>query len=148
MVDVSRETAAATERRLQRVITQARLRVYPGTWAFQEFPLERFPAAVRGDALALVRDDAVWSQLVPSDDGSAALFGVFRFHFPAGVDNSGFVGWLATHLKQRFGTGVFVTCGHNTADGGIFDYWGVPAVLADDVFAHVRALVAGSAAPA
>jgi len=141
MVDISRETLEQTERRLRRVVTQARLKIYPGTWTFQEFPLDAFPAAARGDALALVRDDTVWSQLVPGDDPGAELFGVFRFHFPAGADNSGFVGWLATLLKQRFGTGVFVTCGQNAGDGGIFDYWGVPARLAADVVAEVRALV-------
>ena len=147
MVDISHETIEQVEQRLRRVITQARLQIYPGTWAFQEFPLDRFAQFARSDALALVRDDAVWSQLVPSDDAGHDLFGVFRFHFPAGADNSGFVGWLATHLKRRFGTGVFVTCGQNSADGGIFDYWGVPAVLADEVFSEVRLLVEGIERP-
>jgi hypothetical protein len=109
MVNISHETAEQTEHRLRRVITEARLHLYPGTYAFVEFPLDQFPAAVRGDALALVRDDNVWSQLVPSHDAQHELFGIFRFHFPAGADNSGFVGWLATHLKSRLGTGVFVT---------------------------------------
>jgi len=143
VVNISLETVEQSERRLRRIITEARLQTLPGTWAFQEFPLSGFAQSARGDALALVRDDTVWSQLVPSDDSDDDLFGVFRFHFPAGADNSGFVGWLATHLKQRFGTGVFVTCGQNSADGGIFDYWGVPAVLAQTVFAEVRALVEG-----
>ncbi len=145
MVDISHETVKEAECRLRHVITKARLRVYPGTYAFQEFPLDQFPAAVRTDALALVRDDNVWSQLVPSDDARQELFGIFRFHFPAGADNSGFVGWLATHLKQQFGTGVFVTCGQNQADGGIFDYWGVPTVLADAVFEEISQLVQGTA---
>ena len=104
MVDISHETTEQTERRLLRVIQQARLQVLPGTWTFHEFPLDAFPQAVRADALALVRDDAVWSQLVPSDRAGNELFGVFRFHFPAGADNSGFVGWLATRLKARHGT--------------------------------------------
>jgi hypothetical protein len=55
------------------------------------------------------------------------------------------VGWLATHLKQRFGTGVFVTCGQNRRDGGVFDYWGVPLALREDVFAEVERLVEGTA---
>lgn len=143
MVSISHETDEQVEQRLRQVIKKARLHVYPGTWAFQEFPLDRFTESARSDALALVRDDAVWSQLVPDDDPSAELFGLFRFHFPAGVDNSGFVGWLATHLKQRHGTGVFVTCGQNNADGGIFDYWGVPAALANEVISAVRELVNG-----
>lgn len=143
MVDISHETTEQTEQRLRRVIAEARLRVYPGKYAFVEFTPDQFPAAVQADALALVRDDKVWSQLVPSHDTGKEQFGLFRFHFPAGADNSGFVGWLATHLKNRFGTGVFVTCGQNSADGGIFDYWGVPGELADDVFDEVKRLVQG-----
>lgn len=143
MVNISRETSEQTEQRLRRVITAARLHIYPGTYAFTEFPLDWFPGAARADALALVRDDNVWSQLVPSDGTHDERFGLFRFHFPAGADNSGFVGWLATHLKNRFGTGVFVTCGQNQSDGGIFDYWGVPETLAQEVFGEVRRLVEG-----
>ncbi|MGN4071212.1 DUF6196 family protein [Burkholderia gladioli] len=143
MVDISRETAEQTELRLRRVITQAQLVVYPGLYRFDEFPLDRFPDAARSDALALVRDDHVWSQLVPCDETRYERFGLFRFHFPEHADNSGFVGWLATHLKRRFGTGVFVTCGQNSAAGGIFDYWGVPAELADLVFQEVGRLVQG-----
>lgn len=90
-----------------------------------------------------MRDDEVWSQLVPSTDPRQERFGLFRFHFSAGADNSGFVGWLASHLKRRFGTGVFVTCGQNQANGGIFDYWGVPETLAEPVFAELRQLVQG-----
>lgn len=144
MVDISHETTEQTERRLRRVITEARLRIYPGTYTFDEFPLDQFPSAARADALALVRDDNVWSQLVPSHDARQELFGIFRFHFPSGADNSGFVGWLATHLKHRFGTGVFVTCGQNCAHGGVFDYWGVPIALAKDVFEEIEQLVQGA----
>lgn len=144
MVNISHETTEDTERRLLRVTTQARVRFYPGTFAFLEFSLSSFPSAVSPDALALIRDDEVWSQLVPCDDLKQELFGLFRFHFPAGADNSGFVGWLATRLKQRFGTGVFVTCGQHQEDGGIFDYWGVPASLAQEIFAEVKAIVDGT----
>lgn len=140
MVDISHESPQATERRLLEVTRRARLTAYRATYAYLEFPLPEFPAAVRADALALVRDDAVWSQLVPCDDPARELFALFRFHFPAGTDNSGFVGWLASRLKQRFGTGVFVICGHNRDDGGIYDYWGVPAALADEVRVELEAL--------
>jgi hypothetical protein len=37
MVHISRETTAATEQRLLRVTQQARLVIYPGTFAFLEF---------------------------------------------------------------------------------------------------------------
>lgn len=143
MVDISHETVEQTEHRLRRVITEARLHIYRDTYTFVEFPLDQFPEAIRADALALVRDDTVWSQLVPSHDSQNEQFGIFRFHFPAGADNSGFVGWLATRLKNRFGTGVFVTCGQNHADGGIFDYWGVPEALAEEVFEEIKQLVRG-----
>lgn len=48
MVNISRETSEQTEQRLRQVITQARLRIYPGAYAFVEFPLDKFPGAVRG----------------------------------------------------------------------------------------------------
>ena len=144
MVSVSRETPAETDARLSRVVAQSRLKIYPGTYAFREFPLSDFPAAAHPEALALVRDDQVWSQLVPCVEQGEELFSLFRFHFPAGCDNSGFVGWLATRLKQRFGTGVFVTCGQNREDGGIFDYWGVPAALAEEVLQEVRRMAAAA----
>jgi hypothetical protein len=51
---------------------------------------------------------------------------VSRMTAPAGMDNSGFVGWLATEFKRRLGTGVFVVCGQNRDRGGIYDYWGCP----------------------
>ena len=140
MVDVSRETAEATAARLERVIREARLFVVERPHAFEEFRRQDFPARADPEALALVRDDAVWSQLVPSEDAAAERFALWRFHFPAGADNSGFVGWLAGHLKARFGTGVFVVCGQNSADGGIFDWWGCPWALGEEVVAEVRRL--------
>lgn len=140
MVDISQETIKQTNTRLLSVTKQARLLAYPGTYAFLEFPLADFPAAVRADALALVRDDEVWSQLVPCENRDEDLFALFRFHFPGRVDNSGFVGWLASRLKRKFGTGVFVTCGQNRRDGGIFDYWGVPVAVAVEIAAELDAL--------
>jgi Family of unknown function (DUF6196) len=141
MVDISNENPAQTEARLLKVIRTARLTVYTQTYAFLEFPLPEFPRKARMDALALVRDDRVWSQLVPCNDDQESLFTLFRFHFPPNADNSGFVGWLATHLKRKFGTGVFVTCGQNRADGGIFDYWGVPIAIGAEVISEVGRLV-------
>jgi hypothetical protein len=91
MVSVSRETPEQIDSRLRLIITQARLHLYPGSYAFLEFPLASFPAAARSDALAFVRDDEVWSQLVPTSDEGHELFAIFRFHFPPDVDNSGFV---------------------------------------------------------
>ena len=140
MVDISHETPDAVRRRLERVIRESRLAVLDGPYAFEEFPRADFAQRADAEALALVRDDAVWSQLVPCGEGASEPFALWRFHFPSGADNSGFVGWLAGHLKTRFGTGVFVVCGQNSVDGGIFDYWGCPWALRAEVVAEVRRL--------
>lgn len=148
MVDISIEAFEETDARLRRVIGAARLRVFDGLYCFEEFPLSDFSEHVNGSALALVRDDEMWSQLVPHSGQCAQAFTVFCFHFPSGVDNSGFIGWLATHLKGRFGTGVFVVCGQNSGRGGVFDYWGCPGELGKAVTTELQALVeAGSQLP-
>lgn len=133
MVSVSKETEQQVESRLLGVMARSTLTVLPRSYAWDEFGLEAFPDAVDPYALALVRDEDGWSQLVPSDDPGHELYLVFRFKFPDGDDNSGFVGWLATTLKVSLGTGVFVTCGHNASSGGIYDYWGAPARLGQEV---------------
>ena len=140
MVDISRETRGQTEARLRAVMRLARADFLDGPYRYHEFPDDRFPAAARRDALALVRDGDRWSQLVPADDEAGERFALFGFHFPAGMDNSGFVGWLASLLKEALGSGVLVVCGMNRDDGGIFDYWGVPFSIRDDAFRAIRAL--------
>jgi hypothetical protein len=137
---VSQETPEQTQTRLLTAIGRAEVSFLPGSYAFDEFPLRDFELHVRPDALALVRDEAAWSMLVPSRDSSRELFSIFSFHFAEGLDNSGFVGWLATHLKQALGTGVFVVCGQNRRRGGIFDYWGCPAALGAQVRQEVEGL--------
>ncbi|NKX86094.1 DUF6196 family protein [Nocardia coubleae] len=141
MVSVSRETAEQTDQRLRRVIAQADLVVHNGVWCFEESPVDQ-PPVLTSETLAIVRDQQVWSRLVPfnRDDDSVERFGIFSFHFPGNVDNSGFVGWLATHLKVELGTGVFVVCGSNRASGGIYDYWGCPIDLLDQAVAVVEML--------
>jgi len=130
MVSVSQETIEETERRLKGVIAAADLVVLDGEWAFKESPLEQ-PPTLTSDVLAVVRDEDRWSWLAPAETDAAEQFALFSFHFPPALDNSGFVGWLATELKRRLGTGVFVICGQNTARGGIYDYWGCPVELRD-----------------
>ena len=138
---VSHETPEATDARLRGVVARADLQVYPNLYAFFETPLgDGLPGALRPDALACVRDGDVWSQLAPCSDEGRELFGLFSFHFPAGLDNSGFVGWLATLCKRDLGTGLFVVCGQNSTRGGIFDYWGCPAAQREDVIALVAGL--------
>jgi hypothetical protein len=137
---ISQETPEERDARLLQVIANTAYRELEGAWCFEEFGFEAFPQRVSTSALALVRDEDVWSQLVPFDDSSAEKFGVFAFHFAPDLDNSGFVGWLASHLKAKFGTGVFVICGQNSGRGGIFDYWGCPLELRESIFEEIRAL--------
>lgn len=146
MVNISTETPEEIRFRLERMIRECRLKVYEGAYYFEEFALEQFPDFANPEALAMVRDDLLWSQLVEyvrpiPADRSVELFCLWRFHFPDGADNSGFVGWLAMHLKEKFGTGVFVVCGQNSSDGGIFDYWGGPLELRNDLIQEVKRLV-------
>ena len=138
---VSHETEEQTHRRLLKVIAAAEMRIYEGTFAFEEMPRKKEePPAINSKALAIVGDNEVWSQLVPSADAEAELFSVFSFHFAANLDNSGFVGWLASLLKREIGTGVFVVCGQNSQRGGIFDYWGCPVSEAEAVLDIVNRL--------
>lgn len=139
---ISNETAEQIESRLLKVIAEAELEMFDMSYVFEEFPLQDFPADFSGDALAYVRDKEVWSRLVPSEDKTKELFALVGFHFKPGFDNSGFVGWLATHLKHSLGTGVFVVCGQNSNKGGIFDYWGCPFELRHAFFNEVQFLIA------
>ncbi len=141
MVQISHETPEQTEKRLRKVISKADFKVYSGTYAFEEFPLNKFNQEANQDALCLVRDNEVWSQLVRCTDESKELFCIFSFHFDDCEDNSGFIGWLANHLKSKLGTGLFVTCGQNTNRDGIFDYWGCPSELGNQTVNEVRRLI-------
>jgi len=141
VVSVSIETPEQTHARLLKVIAAADLVVHPGFWQFEETALTD-PPVLSAETLAVVRDDETWSRLVPaqSERPGRERFGLFSFHFPDGMDNSGFVGWLATELKRRLGTGVFVVCGSNRARGGIYDYYGCPAGVLTDALAVIRGL--------
>ncbi|MCW2750523.1 MAG: hypothetical protein JWR83_1633 [Aeromicrobium sp.] len=141
MVSVSAETPEEIDVRLRTVIGRADLVVHPGSWSFVESALHE-PPSLDPDVLAVVRDEQSWSALRPHRDpgGTTERFGVFSFHFPPGLDNSGFIGWLASALKRELGTGVFVICGSNTERGGIYDYWGCPFELLDQAVDVVRSL--------
>ncbi len=139
---ISHETPEQTQRRLQRVAAAARIEFLEGEWWYEAFPLNDLATRRRPDAVALVRDQDCWSQLVPVRVGDHPLesFRLWRFHFPGEVDNSGFVGWLATRIKERAGSGIFVVCGYDSRHGGIYDYWGCPAAAAVAVLTEIRAL--------
>ncbi|MGO4380650.1 DUF6196 family protein [Pseudoduganella sp. RAF53_2] len=137
---VSQETPQQTQERLLRVMREAQLVVYDKPHAFVEASAAHFPAELIPDALAFVRDEDVWSALVPAWAPEQEQFVLFSFHFPHGMDNSGFVGWLASHLKAKTGSGVMVVCGQNSLRGGIFDYWGAPIGVAKQVLAELELL--------
>ena len=138
---ISNETAEQTECRLLKVIAESELEIFEGHYIFDEFPLQCFHSNFNDNALAYIRDKQVWSQLIPSEDKTKELFTLIGFHFKPNFDNSGFVGWLATHLKQKLGTGVFVVCGQNSNKGGIFDYWGCPCEVGDKFVKEVQLLI-------
>jgi len=135
---ISTETSEQTESRLKKVVQASDLRIYDKEYYFKEVPIDKFQ--FEEHALAIVRDEEVWSSLIPSESSETENFKVFSFHFEEGLDNSGFVGWLASKIKMELGTGVFVVCGQNTNKGGIFDYWGCPASIAGEVIKLVRQL--------
>lgn len=138
---ISQETFKQTHQRLLKVIATSTIKVFDGFYSFEEFSLAEFPGKIKSDAVAIIRDDEMWCQLVPATDKASELYKLFRFHFKPNCDNSGFIGWLANHLKTTHGTGVFVTCGQNTDEGGIYDYWGCPIEVADEVLSEVMNLV-------
>lgn len=127
-MQISQETTEKSDFRLRRIIDAADLRWEPGEWFFHEFRHAQLATQLRPDALALARDGDGWSQLVPVgiDDVPIERMSVWSFHFPEGADNSGFIGWLATHIKRATGSGVLVVCGYNSQRGGVFDYWACP----------------------
>ncbi|NEI74386.1 hypothetical protein GR212_33060 [Rhizobium lusitanum] len=147
MVDISIETPEQTDERLSQVIRLATLTRFDGSYTFEEFSSRDLATRLAEEALALVRDGTHWSQLVRASMDTAEIFTVFQFHFKQGLDNSGFVGWLASLLKHRFGTGVFVICGQNSSAGGIHDYWGCPAIVGTAVLEVIDALMDRSVAP-
>ena len=151
-MDISPETPEQTRRRLLRVMAHARVDVLPGDHTFAEFPVTQFPAhlasSLAGSALALVRDQDVWSTLLPApaQTGAQDRYAVVCVHFAPDIPNSGFVGWLASELKQQLGTGVFVVWEQNSADGGIFDYWGIPRSVADHAVEIIHVMQSQGAA--
>jgi hypothetical protein len=135
---ISNETSTQTEDRLKKVIRSADFKLFEEDYYFKEAPIEGFE--VEKEALAMVRDNLIWSFLIPATSTKTENFRIFSFHFSKGLDNSGFVGWLASKIKKELGTGVFVVCGQNSENGGIFDYWGVPLAIAKEVIDLVAGL--------
>lgn len=128
MVSISSERRVESERRLRAVFRSAEVVHLDGAWCFR-----RIHAGLPVDAVATVRDADGWCALVPASDDSVERFGVTLTTFAPQIENSGYVGWLATTIKHRLGSGVFVICGDNPSRGGIFDYLGYPLEIAEAV---------------
>ena len=72
----------------------------------------------RDEALACVRDDDVWSELVPVGEPAPPMtFRIYAFHFDPAYDATGFVGWLHAHLARATGAGHIVVCGRSAGAG-------------------------------
>src|SRR5919106_2547563 len=132
MGSISHERSVQSERRLLGVTRSADIQHLDGAWSPRRVGADTPP-----DALATIRDSDGWCALVPATPGDPETFGLTLTRFPPAVDNSGFLGWLATTIKCQLGSGVFVVCGDNPDRGGIFDYLGYPIEIA----AAVRALI-------
>jgi Family of unknown function (DUF6196) len=128
MVSISREHPVESERRLRAVLRAAEIEHLRGTWCF-----ERVTDDAPDEAIATVRDIDGWCALVPAGEDAKEHYGLTLTTFSPGIENSGYVGWLATAIKRRLGSGVFVICGDNPRRGGIFDYLGYPAEISDAV---------------
>jgi hypothetical protein len=135
---ISTESPEQIETRLKKVIQTTDFKVFDKHYFFKEIPVDSFEFVP--DALAIVRDEEVWSFLIPKESDETENFKLFSFHFQDGLDNSGFVGWLASKIKKELGTGVFVVCGQNSRKGGIFDYWGCPIAVEKEVLELINEL--------
>lgn len=135
---ISKESKAQTEARLINVLRTATFKIFEEPYYFKETKITDF--SFDPNALAMVKDNEVWSFLIPAETDYTENFRIFSFHFRSGLDNSGFVGWLASLIKEQLGTGLFAVCGQNTNRGGIFDYWGCPIEIEQEVLAFIDRL--------
>lgn len=126
---LEQESPDTTEKRLLSVVAAATFRILPADHAWLPLAFDRTPSA---EAIACVRDDSNWFELAPATDQPLhERYFVVSFHFSEGIPASGFVGWLATYLRQTANTGVVVICGKDqrqspgllAAANGVFDYW-------------------------
>jgi hypothetical protein len=101
LMDITPENAAQTRARLLRVIAHARMHVETGDYVFAECPVDNFAIVWVAHCKALVRDERVWSALVPAElvankevaaTQTPDKFTLLCFHFDSLIPNSGFVG--------------------------------------------------------
>ena len=80
-MDIKNEKSEQTHERLLKVIASAEFKVFEDTYIFDEFPIDKFPKRANPTAIAYVREEYVWSQVVPSTDTSKQLWKTLRFRF-------------------------------------------------------------------
>ena len=126
---MEQESPNSTEVRLLSVVAAATLRILPADFAWLPLALDRAPSS---EAIACVRDGSNWFELTRATiQPRHERYFVVSFHFSESIPANGFVGWLATYLRQTANTGVVVICGKDqrqspgilAAANGVFDYW-------------------------
>jgi len=135
------------EARLLGVISWSRFEVLRDDHVWAPMSPGQAPA---GEAIACVRDGDIWNQFIPaSSTARGQRYRVVSFHSKEGTDASGFVAWLAAHLKRSAGTGSVVICGKDRRDTpelfktslAVFDYWCCPIAAGDKFVAVMRSLI-------
>jgi hypothetical protein len=144
---VTTESSEQMEARLLRVIAHSRFEVLTDDYIWQPMTGNQPPS---GNAITCVRDGDIWHEFVSaSPTSSGQRYRVVSFHFKEGIDASGFVAWLACHLKRSAGTGSVVICGKDKRDSaelfqtsqGVFDYWCCSVAAGDRFVSVIRSLI-------
>lgn len=140
MLYVSRETPEATAKRLASVLARSTVTWFPEPYRFEELP-SGSQRGIDDPAVAWLRNGTTCSRLVRTNPHAVDQpYGLIQIRFPEGVDNSGFVGWFVSHLKRALGIGVFIICGYDQKEGGIYDDTGFPWNVAESVRRELEAL--------
>ena len=143
-----REATEQMHERLSGIMAASRFEALSQPYAWQQVSrLLQLPAT----AVAAVRDGSTWYALRAVTPEAAGAYRIMVFHFAEGSNASGFVAWLAGIIKKEVSTGVMVVCGFDAratpalwqTSLGLFDYWGCPWGLGDEVIALVERLRRG-----
>jgi hypothetical protein len=140
-MNIENEKPEQTHERLLKVIADSEFKIFHDTYVFDEFPINEFPNRADLSAIAYVRDESVWSQIVPSTDSSKQLWKTIRFRFKKNSKTIGFIAWLSGYLKEKLGVGLCVICGWNSDIAGVYDYWLCPVESSKLVIEEIHNLI-------
>jgi len=143
-----REATEQMHERLSGIMAASRFEALSQPYAWQQVSKL---SQLHATALAAVRDGSTWYALAAVTPEAAGAYRIMVFHFAEGSNASGFVAWLAGIIKKEVRTGVMVVCGFDAratpalwqTSLGLFDYWGCPWGLGDEVIALVERLRRG-----